>query len=62
MSAEALRETFAAYVRAESVSTRAFIGYKFGEVREAEVHRLQDLARKAADAHEAAISEIGGQS
>ena len=46
-----LHETFRAYVAAEAAATRAFIAYQFGEVAEAEVHRLQRKAEAASAVH-----------
>lgn len=53
-----LHDTFRAYVIAEDTATRAYIGYKFGEVPEAEVHRLQAAERAAYDAHVEAINAV----
>jgi hypothetical protein len=49
-------ETFRGYLNAEAAATRAFIAYKFGEVGEAEVHRLQQAAHAAQERHLAALA------
>ena len=49
-------ETFRGYIDAEAAATRSFIAYKFGEVSEAEVHRLQRIAHAARERHLAALA------
>lgn len=53
-----LHATFRAYVEAEGAITRAYLGYQRLDVSEAEVNRLQRIARAAAEAHIAAIGAV----
>jgi hypothetical protein len=53
-----LHETFRAYVTAEANACRAFLRYQLGAADEAEVRRLQDLARVAADEHIEAMNAV----